>query len=303
VLPVGTLTVPTPPLSVADHRHLYPSSPEPRDRAHISASTSASLPTRTCTLPPRRPQPPPTTAPARPHSRPHRRRCCASPARSRPRAPSSGSTATAPRAAASSRPSLARRSLCPSAPKVLFLCAILVTARRACCSIIRSTTRWTRDGIRVAFSSLRSWVRGLMLRYAHYTALHYTLESLILPARVPDVLHAYCYTLHCTHIAIHCIARILLYTALHAICYTSHCTQMAIHALHANGYTLHCTQMAIHCTALRCTRRNHSGASITNKRRSSRAATARRASWSRSRKSTSTRRRAPPRRPSARSRS
>jgi hypothetical protein len=47
VLPVGTLTVPTPPLSVADHRHLYPSSPEPRDRAHISASTSASLPTRT----------------------------------------------------------------------------------------------------------------------------------------------------------------------------------------------------------------------------------------------------------------
>jgi hypothetical protein len=206
VLPVGTLTVPTPPLSVADHRHLYPSSPEPRDRAHISASTSASLPTRTCTLPPRRPQPPPTTAPARPHSRPHRRRCCASPARSRPRAPSSGSTATAPRAAASSRPSLARRSLCPSAPKVLFLCAILVTARRACCSIIRSTTRWTRDGIRVAFSSLRSWVRGLMLRYAHYTALHYTLESLILPARVPDVLHANGYT---------CTARKWLYTALH----------------------------------------------------------------------------------------
>jgi hypothetical protein len=42
---------------------------------------------------------------------------------------------------------------------------------------------------------------------------------------------------------------------------------------------------------------------MTDERRSSRAATARQASWSRSRKSTSTRRRAPPRRPSARSRS
>jgi hypothetical protein len=45
-----------------------------------------------------------------------------------------------------------------------------------------------------------------MLRYAHYTALHYTLESLILPARVPDVLHANGYT---------CTARKWLYTALH----------------------------------------------------------------------------------------
>ena len=158
VLPVDTLTVPTPPLSVADHRHLYPSSPD-RAQSPYFFIYFGLTPTRTHTLPPRRPQPPPATAPARPLSRPHRRRSCASPARSRPRAPSSGSTATAPRAAASSRPSLAR-SLSPSAPSLPFQCAILVTARRCCRS-----TGWTRDGIRVAFSSWRSWVRGLMLRY------------------------------------------------------------------------------------------------------------------------------------------
>jgi hypothetical protein len=82
-----------------------------------------------------------------------------------------------------------------------------------------------------------------MLRYAHYTALHYTLESLILPARVPDVLHAYCYTLHCTHIAIHCIARNLLYIALHANGYTCTARKWLYTALHANGYTLHCTAL------------------------------------------------------------
>lgn len=157
VLPVDTLTVPTPPLSVADHRHLYPSSPD-RAQSPYFFIYFGLTPTRTHTLPPRRPQPPPATAPARPLSRPHRRRSCASPARSRPRAPSSGSTATAPRAAASSRPSLARL-LSPSAPSLLFPCAILVTARRC------RSTGWTRDGIRVAFSSWRSWVRGLMLRY------------------------------------------------------------------------------------------------------------------------------------------
>ena len=255
VLPVDTLTVPTPPLSVADHRHLYPSSPDraqspepiflyllrPHSHAHPHASTTAS------------------PAPARDRSRSRSPSLSPSPPPLL-RIASQITTAGAELWKYSDRPP--RGSLKPAIAgtfAVPFRTESSISVRNLGDGEALQKHRMDSRRNPSSFQQLEKLGEGT---YATVCELHYTLGFLVLPARVPDVLHVNGYALRCTqiaHMAIHYIARKWLCTALHTQIAT-HCAarkwlctacEWLCAALHVNGYALRCTQMAIHCAALK----------------------------------------------------
>ena len=195
------MTVPTPPpLSVADRRHLYPSSPEPQAQSPYFLRPHSHAPLHTSTTA--------SPAPARDRDR--------SLSLSPPpllRIASQITTAGAELWKYSDRPP--RGSLKPAIAgtfAVPFRTESSISVRNLGDGEALQKHRMDSRRNPSSFQQLEKLGEGT---YATVCELRYTLGFLVLPARVPDVLHVNGYALCCTQMAIHCAARKWLYTALH----------------------------------------------------------------------------------------